>query len=904
MEQLNEQKLSEQIHGNTAIVYHTTRWGNVDPQTRDKLSKPGAAAKMPQLVVEALDKIPLLTAWVNNDDLTLWKQDILNGKIADREHKGPAQAIPVPKAAPAANSKQKVATNLLQATKSAPPEYWQGIGRFSTDGFGSVTAIKTNPNPVLADARSAKTSLNNTSQLWGFRSGSGDCYGRGFYSVFDLDSLYGTTKVGNNGTVNGYGGVVLTFYINNLSNYLITSWENNNTSDNITHPIMAVNPRVTRDKTYNPSNFIFRQLVDAGVPWQRIAKFEERCGFKSNPKDAIYNYGVSAFACDFAPYFEGYIYTEGSNDGDVLVTFDIDYILNHETQKDDDVLFKNQAAAFSYLKTVADPALDNEDKTQEELAELFKDPEYKREYELKKQEYRKLSTLATNFHNMKSIIPVSYSFDGGKTQYPIRISKEIKQKINLLRNAYSHLEIKTSERKSSPEEILRAYTRADGTFIIPYNALEYNFIKKEDITNYVANGHGDIVINSGEESTYYNKIVDILVDCKIDHVTLKPNGSGDIDLRPLSDVYALFNSKGIKCVLQVSGKGSVSSIKASADSLPLLAAITENAPVLTSEPTSNCCIYFDSSDNLKNMKAFKVLNTWITQVYLPETTSMENIDFFKRNFKALKYIYTGGDPNAINSNAYDGEVLDFKKSLIKVKPTIKSFGGIKKNGSVAFIKTLRFNMRKNKQRKAYNNLFDEQGCKDLYDICEGDIKHVAEFDQIILSPTKDSKYNRTKSCIPGSNRIGYEKLSVIGPLKVVGNGHIVAKECAMDLSCFNSLPEKKVYAYVSFSLFLPADPSIVITREMIDKAKGFTQSGLVKINVPWSIKQKVQFGDDITHEEKTKILGFYDDKFTFSKWIALANNTNGIADKIKDLPEDEELEDTEDDENEDTQGEE
>lgn len=893
MEHLNEEKLEEQIHGNTAIVYHTTRWGDVDTKTRDKLSKPNAAATMPQLVVEALEHIPLLTSWVNDKDKKEWLDDIMAGHINDREHKATTPATPTA-AAPAAIVNK---TNYNQASGSAPVSYWRGIGRFTADGYGAMGNTKVNPDPRIAADRVAQQNLYNSKQTWGFRSGSGDCYGRGFYSVFDVDSLHGTTKVGNHGTSSGYGGVVLTFYVNNLSNYLITSWENNNTSDNITHPIMAVNPRVKQNPgRYNENNFIFQQLIDAGVPWSKIARFEERCGFKSNPRDAVYNYGVSQFARDFAPYFEGYIYTEGASDGDVLVTFDIDWILNHEQDEySDDTKFANPTAAYAYARNKLNPETKLAGKSDEERAELFADPDFKAEYEVQKQEYQKLMTLATNFHNMKSIIPVSYSFDKGASQFPIRISPEIKRKINLLRNAYKHLEVKLQNRKSTSDEILRAYNR-NGSFIIPFNALEYGYISKEDIEKYVADGHGEIILTAGESRDYYNKIIALLQDCHVDHVTMRPNGSGYVDLRDMSDIYDKLAQNGIKCILEVQGNGGVTTIKANSKSMPLLAAITENSPVLTSAPTKNCCIYFEDSADLVNAKAFKVQNTWITQVYTPDTMSMSNIDFFKRNFKALQYIYTGGSTDNINDPAFDGEVIDFKRGIIKVKPTIKSFGGIKKNGSVAFIQKLRFNMKKNKNRKTFSSLFDMKGCQDLLEICEGSIKHVAEFDQIILSPTKDKKFSRTESCIPGSKKIGYEQLSIIGPVNVIGNGPIIAKECAMDLSCFNSLKNNSVIALTAFGLFLPSDENIVITRDILDKAAGFAKSGNFKIHIPWSMKSKIRFAEDIPYDEAMKVTSYYDKDYSFGKWIDLANGISRAKAKPKTEEEaDAEWQDTSDD---------
>ena len=146
---------------------------------------------------------------------------------------------------------------------------------------------------------------SHTGPNWGFHTGNGDYYGPGMYSTFRDPRTNTQTK--------GYGELIIKFGISNISNYLFVDFTEFQKT-----PKYKENP-----KAYTQDTYIIRQMLDAGVPLKLIASLESKCSLSNSSGDQIVaKYGRPQFAWKFSPYFLGFIYTGGLNDGDVLVTFD------------------------------------------------------------------------------------------------------------------------------------------------------------------------------------------------------------------------------------------------------------------------------------------------------------------------------------------------------------------------------------------------------------------------------------------------------------------------------------------------------------------------------------------------------------------------------------------------------
>jgi len=132
----------------------------------------------------------------------------------------------------------------------------------------------------------------------GFKPGSGDMYGKGFYSTYSLESQL------RDNMANTYGNIIVKFQVN-IDNFLIFDYDE------------FIKSPLGRKLKYNNENFIFKQLDYFKLNYNK-EKLENKIKESSYSSDIALN--CYRYISDLNKKVDGLIFT-GRRDGNVLVCY-------------------------------------------------------------------------------------------------------------------------------------------------------------------------------------------------------------------------------------------------------------------------------------------------------------------------------------------------------------------------------------------------------------------------------------------------------------------------------------------------------------------------------------------------------------------------------------------------------
>ena len=364
---------------------------------------------------------------------------------------------------------------------------------------------------------------SHTGPNWGFHTGNGDYYGPGMYSTFRDPRTNTQTK--------GYGELIIKFGISNISNYLFVDFTEFQKT-----PKYKENP-----KAYTQDTYIIRQMLDAGVPLKLIASLESKCSLSNSSGDQIVaKYGRPQFAWKFSPYFLGFIYTGGLNDGDVLVTFDPAMLIKKYGQ-----------------------------------TQTFDDTELMSTADIEDENNRIKAALKLRKNNIQTLYPLSFSIDDGNTYHPIQLCEPLKEKIIEYSNNWNYSQIMTVKNKGrngiakNPTAILEAYT-VNNKFNIPFLLTRVNIISEQAIIDYISSRKLDLVVSELGSPEYY-KLVNRIIDAAQLRGIIVNITSTIFDERKINQSFLDVVAKVNKIYIEPKGMGSMPFyIKKAKSSLPFL----------------------------------------------------------------------------------------------------------------------------------------------------------------------------------------------------------------------------------------------------------------------------------------------------------------------------------------------
>lgn len=720
-----------------------------------------------------------------------------------------------------------------------------------------------NDNPILKSWSSDDPKLDEFKK-WGFRSGGGACYGRGFYSAFNLNTANSFTR--------SYGDLMLKFKASNLQNYLFVDWNEFKKTSRYTE----------NSKRYDENNYIFVQLLDAGVPIENISKLHEACGEDLANKDIANMYGRAQFACDFSPYFEGFVYTGGHNDGDVLVTFDLSWIANNllrseninpasvnqvfDDDEDADSYIAPKNRVFSLFNAVQHyqqtPFISKQKKRDRKLKAIADgtynnkpvafEPKFPREA---------INNLLANFNNIKSILPLEFSVDDGAHWHPIPVSPRIKQIIYNLSNAYQTNIVKISSSYVIPDKILEAYTH-DNEFTIPMDFLSTNKISYEAVETYVKSHQFKLQIMMKQSKLYYD-FVDKLSKFVTSVILSTPGNSDTLVITPeLMEFADTFKKKNM--TIDIQSRISAVEIESSSniDSLSVFSFSNNNISLsiigkdikLSSEYTCDS----------------------ITKVIFNDSIGDQDIPILQKCFKNINSIVSYNDKK-------EKDTCDLKTGLVEINNGIQSFRYLEKY-IIYGVKYISLG------QIFANRLFSEDSISALHSITSSNIKVAIQ--RILLSPVKDDMVGREKSCFLESGNLGISSMSLIGHWHIIPEtGKTIIGELAIDYESFlalhNGITMPKLFnegstrKESSMGIFFPdnEDPKnrYVINDTLIDMVKGMCKNSYFFFRGA-TYGRDLQFmidGKHISHDNLvffSKHLKNYTEK-SFSKYLDILKST-------------------------------
>lgn len=743
------QRFNEEIYGNNAMTYHRTQ-----------LNKNGKGGKFSTYnLPQDLDNLLL-----NNPILLAWSKDIVNST-------NQGQSL--------------VASRSINTEKYVKGSVFDdGKPRLLNDPDTEYTLESEGKEVEKGDTfykvKSGFDTFKNIS--WGFQSGSGQMYGRGFYSCFKV-GVINKSSGGNK----SYGDLLMKFQVSNLSNYLFVDFDE-----------FSKTPRYKEHPDrYDANNYIFMQLQDAGVPFGKISELEHNCGFNISNQNIIETYGRDRFAVDFAPYFEGFVYTGGSNDGDVLVTFDLEWI------------------AKNYLSFISDrnPTSRKSKKGAKEPVRNDIMNSLAKEMSLQT-EKQKIENLLRNYDNMKSIYPVEFSIDDGKTWYKIPVSDSIKQKIFALRRAYAANGIKINDVALDAKSILEAYTfDYSKEFNIPFSYLNQGTVTINDITDYLSkNPDLRAIFLTGQNPSYYqnfNSILDGLNNINGLSFYLKSRGN-QLYLNEFSkeaeDILAKLQAANCKVFLN-NDVTELLSKSQSVDMSLLRLVIIEKDLDFVSE--SDLPVSFTP---LPDGVAFDFVKSIRFKGFLSE----QNLDFISKAFPKVKMI--SYDYN-YEKGVYDN-VIDLVKSQTTIRKQPKSFDAFKRSSILKRLKYININIKdKHGFAPNLNSLFTEDSVNSLINYLS-DNKHKVKIEDVVLSCVKDKALHRDVSTFISDNNVLINNLSLIGDFTVVGNKRTYVNNCCVDFAAFNAVKDH-IAVLNTMHVYMPDVPGqkIKITNEFLNSLK-------------------------------------------------------------------------------------
>lgn len=646
----------------------------------------------------------------------------------------------------------------LAAKKAANPN-WQPTP-------ADVTRFEILPNCWRDEALTgqATPALLNTygsdfKPSWGFRAGNGKMYGVGMYSTFRDPRQNTQTR--------GYGGLIIKFGIHNMSNYLFTDFEQfKKTPRYLEHP-----------KLYNENNYLIKQLIEAGVPAPLFAKFESKCSFEISGREIIEHYGRHNFAWDFAPYFLGFVYTGGNNDGDVLVTFDI------------------KAMESS---SVRGKMSDEDEETKAAYAAVYK---------------RDITKQRLN--NIQTLYPLGFSIDGGKTYHPIPIGPTSKKRIANLNKQFAMNRIQYIYDKSfkNTSGILKNYIQ-NGRAYIPAALIDCGYVKRQDLENSITNDASlDIVVPTIAKNSTYDMISEIIENTNRKGAIIKFSSN-------------LFNEQEEK-VKRAEGFDGFCRLVLSLNKLY----------IDTSDAGSYSVVMNPKASIIPTLLT-KNISKFVLGKFIVRAGGLE--DLKGKQFKARIAVIDIADPNmALASSIFPGAYIIvthrmedlieyFKwnevndgKDWERNKAARRDFEAAKLSGRKMVINQL----SEIERIKFWDGIIEisptlswRETQPDAWSEMRKKTKALI-LNKLVISPTKDSITGRSQSFFPADKKVGIRNLSIIGWNEPLGNDKTSIQRCGCDLKAFESI---RNYMYVEnyLGLYLPDTTTARdITEELIDSIK-------------------------------------------------------------------------------------
>ena len=605
----------------------------------------------------------------------------------------------------------------------------------------------------------------NTQPNWGFRTGGGDCYGPGMYSTFRDPRTNTKTK--------GYGQLIIKFGVSNISNYLFVDFDEFTKT-----PKYKENP-----KAYNRDTYIIQQMLDAGVPLKLIASLESKCSLSNSSGDQIVEkYGRPQFAWKFSPYFLGFVYTGGHNDGDVLVTFDPAEIIKKYGR-----------------------------------ADTFGDTDLMSAEDKKTENDRITAALKLRRNNIQTIYPLAFSIDDGNTYHPIPVCEPIKQKIIKYSNDWNYSQIMTSKGKfnvsKNPSAILDAYT--DGKrFNIPFLLFKVNIISEQAIINYITSKKLDLVISELGSPEYYNLVNKIIDAGQLKGIIVNIT-STIFDERKIDQSFLDVVAKVNKIYIEPKGMGSMPFyIEKSNSALPLLM----HKNISRFRAIDKLLIGPGALDQFANAN----IQARLVIVDIGE----ENLTEAQSYFKGAKVLISQDVSETFADYRSDLTSLNVESFLRKV---IKSMESNSNEGIIGFASG---KMLKIKAESAFNKLKYWGGTVEYlptiyYDSCQVDsykyLKSKSKkliLNKVIISPVKDKIVSRNISEFPADDTTGIRNLSVIGNIDIMGDGTTGVMRLGCDITAFNCLKNNiKVFEYLGIYLPNQDNGKFTLTNELINDIK-------------------------------------------------------------------------------------
>lgn len=181
--------------------------------------------------------------------------------------------------------------------------------------------------------RTSVSDLINKVYTSGFKPGSGDMYGAGFYSTYELESQYQNLERSRR----LYGNMIVKFAVP-IQNFLILDYEE-----------FKKSPQYKKiEKTFKSTNHVVAQLryfMDKNFDDYRLESLISNSNYTSDIAYYLYN------THRINRYVEGIIFT-GKNDGKVLVCYDTNLIMPIAYKIDTEKEFQKVDRNMDYLRKV------------------------------------------------------------------------------------------------------------------------------------------------------------------------------------------------------------------------------------------------------------------------------------------------------------------------------------------------------------------------------------------------------------------------------------------------------------------------------------------------------------------------------------------------------------------------